>query len=638
MPRNTRAAMRANAILADEAQDANPAPTTATPDKERAPLGDIDANNIAINEEDPTEDNSEPPNKPKPKGKKDKAGKKGKKQPAVEADENVVDSSSEVKEDGFVSDTSDAVTQACEDLMKPNNDGIYTAAYAIHCRDLLMKIESAMGQFHVDNSMSTTPPSPAVEAVRMQLQEAQSTNLSSPPDRPSTPELELSALPKQSVNQDNSPNKSTNSTVPSQAHQEQATASIPSVDGSTAKKTSSRSPPRPVRIEDSVEAIDALEEAIEQIDDALPISRPSSAKRATPTKEHTFTPDGKDLKESNGNIHASLPGTNSTRASLRKGKPVTTPKASSSVASKKVAPKPARNSVQPRPTTKPASARPSIAKTTAPKPISPKESTVNPEEPSEPITNVSLSSTKQRPVSASLRPPPPLRKSTKPPTKSTFELPGEAISRKLKEQREERLKREEEEKQKKREFKARPIRKSIAPVVKPTAASRARASILHGDLAENDHAPKIKAPRVSTINANGISSKRVSVLTVSKRSSVLPATANTSARRSVSNSSNNNTKMASTTTFVPNSAVTSTEIAQQKLKGKEVFRRDRIEKEETERKRKDKEEAAKLARVSAAERGRQASREWAEKQKKAKAAGAAGKKEMEGAQGESIKA
>jgi hypothetical protein len=54
---------------------------------------------------------------------------------------------------------------------------------------------------------------------------------------------------------------------------------------------------------------------------------------------------------------------------------------------------------------------------------------------------------------------------------------------------------------------------------------------------------------------------------------------------------------------------------QQKLKGKEVFNRDKNEKEAKERERREKEEAAKQARAQAAERGRIASREWAEKQR-----------------------
>ena len=56
-------------------------------------------------------------------------------------------------------------------------------------------------------------------------------------------------------------------------------------------------------------------------------------------------------------------------------------------------------------------------------------------------------------------------------------------------------------------------------------------------------------------------------------------------------------------------------------KGKEVFERAAVAKEAAEKEKREKEEAAKAARAAAAERGRQLSREWAERQKaKAKAA------------------
>jgi hypothetical protein len=62
------------------------------------------------------------------------------------------------------------------------------------------------------------------------------------------------------------------------------------------------------------------------------------------------------------------------------------------------------------------------------------------------------------------------------------------------------------------------------------------------------------------------------------------------------------------------------ETAQLKLRGKEVFNRNRVELDERERARKEKEEAARRARAEAAERGRIASREWAEKQRMKKMA------------------
>ncbi|KAL6411208.1 hypothetical protein AUP68_04908 [Ilyonectria robusta] len=71
---------------------------------------------------------------------------------------------------------------------------------------------------------------------------------------------------------------------------------------------------------------------------------------------------------------------------------------------------------------------------------------------------------------------PPRPKSNKPLTKPNFELPGEAISRRKREEREARLKAQEEEEKKKREFKARPVRSSVAPSTLPreTITSRAR--------------------------------------------------------------------------------------------------------------------------------------------------------------------
>lgn len=70
-------------------------------------------------------------------------------------------------------------------------------------------------------------------------------------------------------------------------------------------------------------------------------------------------------------------------------------------------------------------------------------------------------------------------KSAKIPTRPTFELPGEAFSRRMKAQREERLKREQEELERKRAFKASKIRYSTipSPHVRETFTSRSRASL-----------------------------------------------------------------------------------------------------------------------------------------------------------------
>ena len=62
---------------------------------------------------------------------------------------------------------------------------------------------------------------------------------------------------------------------------------------------------------------------------------------------------------------------------------------------------------------------------------------------------------------------------------------------------------------------------------------------------------------------------------------------------------------------VTKSTITAADVTAQRAKARAIFNRDKIEKEERERERREKEEAAKKARAEAAERSRQASREWA---------------------------
>ena len=225
-------------------------------------------------------------------------------------------------------------------------------------------------------------------------------------------------------------------------------------------------------------------------------------------------------------------------------------------------------------------------------------------------------------------------KSTKPLTRPTFELPGEAVARKLKEQREQRLKQQDAEAmvEDKKAFRARPVRTSQAPVIKQTAASKARLSLAKPEPAEKERtqnsAPTIRpaSKRPASI-APSDASKRLSSLTVAKRTSL--SAANTSARltRGPSLSARNPSRLSIASTT--NQRVTSDgKSAHQTVRGREVFERNKSAKEEQERIKKEKEDAAKKARADAAERGRIASRQWAEKQKarKASAEKAAGQK------------
>lgn len=178
--------------------------------------------------------------------------------------------------------------------------------------------------------------------------------------------------------------------------------------------------------------------------------------------------------------------------------------------------------------------------------------------------------------------PPPRPRSNKPLTKPTFELPGEAISRRKREEREARLKAQEEEEQKKREFKARPIRQTVTPSTLPreTITSLAR---------QGKTVQEATAERRSVTQ----SQKRMSMATVR---APLPKTTPTMSKRNT---------------------VSTEDLQQLRLRGKEIFERDNSSlAQDRERAKREREEATRLAREQAAERSRAASREWAEKKRR----------------------
>lgn len=200
-------------------------------------------------------------------------------------------------------------------------------------------------------------------------------------------------------------------------------------------------------------------------------------------------------------------------------------------------------------------------------------------------------------------------KSTKPPTKAAFELPGEALSRRKREAHEARLKAQEEEERQRREFKAKPIRKSVIPdyVPRETAASRARQSRV--GLENMDGGEVTVSKRTPSSGAN-VSAHRTSV--------VLSSQANVSAPRAKAPLP---VRKPSPTTHGPSMSgralqrtVTANDVQVQRQRAKEIYERDARMTEDMGRERREREAAAKRAREEAAERGRQASREWAEKQ------------------------
>jgi hypothetical protein len=256
--------------------------------------------------------------------------------------------------------------------------------------------------------------------------------------------------------------------------------------------------------------------------------------------------------------------------------------------------------------------------------------------------------TRRRPISMQFPTPPPPTKSAKPPTKPTFTLPGDAITAKLKAAREDRLKREEEETQKRREFKARPIPGSVknkpTAAVKQTAASRARQSIIGSENSKDGKEDTSAAvalgikPKQPTTTMTGAGLKRSSTVTAAttstKRTSTMPNTkppsmagskpnpthAEAAPKRPTTLSRSSSVSLPKNTSTTvsrnPSRTMTATDVALQRQKARAIFNRDKVEKEARERERREKEDAAKRARAEAAERGRLASREWAERQRK----------------------
>ena len=363
-------------------------------------------------------------------------------------------------------------------------------------------------------------------------------------------------------------------------------------DDSFVEQIKARTPGKRIsRIEDSVEAIDALEEEIEKVGGLIPAGANGPSSHDQPNKH---------AKPQSTTIDSKSSGRLKTVRSEAHRKTVEAKRSSTSV----------------RPLESKSSSVASVKRVT----MSKDAATWDGHQPTGLIVNTGPAAShavpKKRISSVHKAPFQPL-KSTKPPTRPNFELPGEAVARRLKEQREERSKHEEEETAKPRVFKARPVRQSYAPAVKLTATTKARLSMAKGEHLGNS---KLAARPVSmaTVSPN----KRLSTLSVPKRSTPpiarrsTPPFANGAARLTRGPSLS-----ASTTTRAPSAlganrpAPTAEESAVQKLKGKEIFGRTKVEIAEREKAKKEKEDAARRARAQAAERGRIASRAWAEKQK-----------------------
>lgn len=391
--------------------------------------------------------------------------------------------------------------------------------------------------------------------------------------------------------------------------------------------------PRPSsRIEDSVEALDKLEEQLEAMDGLTQLEHVVSAEAAKGPPAHAKpTPAAKRTR----------PG-----AATQGAKPVTgtardKPVGRSASVRHSIAVPPSRQTDKAAATQDAASKRLSVVSRPAslapPKPLvrSSKPPTVSTFElPGEAVAqrlkekrlarlSMSMPASGQNSGRASSPTKPKTAASTKPPTRPNFELPGEAISRRKREELEARLKAEQEEERKRREFKARPVRASVVvggTFPRQTAASRGRMSIKAGMTtaeapATTSTATSSTAKRHSTIGPSTTSSRPSLAAAASTgtgslsrgRASIAPAPSTTAAISRATSTSTGSVRGSST--------LSAEDVREQKMRGKEIFKRESSFVSEKERERRSREEAAKQAREEAAERSRKASREWAEKQK-----------------------
>ena len=379
-------------------------------------------------------------------------------------------------------------------------------------------------------------------------------------------------------------------------------AQVDNKEDSFAERIRTRTPGKRIsRIEDSVDALDALEEEIEKIDGSIP-GGADDLKSLVKAKKQAKSQPTKTDKKVSGSVRSKQDTVIQKKIAVRR----------LSTAAKSARPNPSTGTVKTgtRPSTSLAQQKPEVP--------------IQDPAPTRAMGQPTSQGTLKKRVSSVHKAPFQPHKSTKPPTRASFELPGEAFARNLKEQREQRLKREEEEVPKPRVFKARPVRISHAPEVKLTAAAKLRLSMAKGDPASvRGSTSGVAKPRSKTRpSAIAMESKRLSTLSVAKPSTQLPAEGSTQPSISSSTRVTRGPSLSlSTTNRAPSAlganrpALTTEESAHQKLKGKEVFGRRKVELMEREKAKKEKEEATRLARVDAAERGRIASREWAEKQR-----------------------
>ncbi|RDW62795.1 hypothetical protein BP5796_11097 [Coleophoma crateriformis] len=392
-------------------------------------------------------------------------------------------------------------------------------------------------------------------------------------------------------------------------------------DDSFIEVITSRSPARSIsRIEDSVEALDRFEEAIDTLQEVvLARSIPSPQKKAQGKSSAEFS--NRELTASTNGLKSLKGKPTAPRASILK-------RASSMTLKKPFEPEPSvenTNIALPKKSLvkRPLSLQPPKPSAKSSKPLTVSSFELPGEAVARRLKEQKEARLAQRELAENQAKAPPKVtltrvRSTKAPTIPSFELPSEAISRKKKEAHEAKLKAQEEEERKKREFKAIPLRTSLQPVTLPrdTAASLARRSRLsiegseYLSIGHNGANVGAHRPPIAQVAHANTSAPRGPGPSITRQ----PRTVHTSVTRKVSGGSTSSTHGTSC-----QRAISATDVQAQKQRAREIYNRDQRGAEDFEREKREREAAAKLAREAAAERGRQASREWAEKQKLKKA-------------------
>jgi hypothetical protein len=417
-----------------------------------------------------------------------------------------------------------------------------------------------------------------------------------------------------------SPAKSTAKTLEEVESAEDSTVPATSTDDSFVEQIICRSPAKPVlRIEDSVEALDQLEDAIEAVDQAALAERvvsPEKERHKSNTMRERSKPEATHSHKStkpqlNPKFNTMRVKPTAPRTAVVKRSISTTVKQTSLLSSED------QKKAQPpkkAPVKRPTSLLPpkESVKSTKP-PTLPSKFELPGEAVARKLKEQREARQAQRESSENAGPSAsgPKVKSTKVPTKPTFELPGEAISRRKREAHEARMKAQEEEERKRRDFKAKPLRKSVVPdfVPRDTAASRARQSKI--GLENMDSGSLSVAKRGSNVGAHRPSIAQVTLANMSAPRSPGPAIERKPSTKSAGPSMSG---------LVMQRSVSSSDVQAQRQRAKEIYNRDNKLAEDIEREKREREAAAKRSREEAAERGRQASREWAEKMRAKKMA------------------